>query len=165
MMPKVIGNDSLIARVNEVQGCMYRQSNELGRLNKTVRRYKEENAELREIVGELLTCCWDAYDQRWGWDDDWSILEGRARSLEVRCPDNSERLKEARDLEEMRRLKVVTNEAENGALTALAKRMYVQIRETCSACDGPYCDNFDNDNERCMFETLMREVGIEVNDV
>ena len=60
MMPKVIGNDSLIARVNEVQGCMYRQSNELGRLNKAVRRYKTENAELRELVrimhSELVSC-------------------------------------------------------------------------------------------------------------
>ena len=50
MMPKVIGNDSLIARVNEVQGCMYRQSNELRKLNKAVRRYKEENAKLRALL-------------------------------------------------------------------------------------------------------------------
>ena len=53
MMPKVIGNDSLIARVNEVQGCMYRQSNELGRLNKAVRKYKEENAKLRELCADM----------------------------------------------------------------------------------------------------------------
>ena len=50
MMPKFIGNDSLIARINEVEGCMYRQSNELGRLNKAVRMYKAENAKLRELV-------------------------------------------------------------------------------------------------------------------
>jgi len=58
MMPRVIGNDSLIARVNEVQGCMYRQSNELGRLNKAVRRYKAENAKLRELVADMLNA-WD----------------------------------------------------------------------------------------------------------
>ena len=50
MMPKFIGNDSLIARVNDVEGRMYRQSNELGRLNKAVRKYKAENAKLRELV-------------------------------------------------------------------------------------------------------------------
>ena len=58
MMPKVIGNDSLIARVNEVQGRMYRQSNELERLNKAVRRYKEENAKLRESLEDQ-----EGYDQ------------------------------------------------------------------------------------------------------
>ena len=54
MMPKVIGNDSLIARVNEVQGCMYRQSNELGRLNRAVKKYKDENAKLRELVRDMF---------------------------------------------------------------------------------------------------------------
>lgn len=52
-MPKVIGNDSLIARVNEVEGCMYRQSNELGRLNRAVKKYKDENAKLREQIERL----------------------------------------------------------------------------------------------------------------
>jgi len=60
MMPKVIGNDSLIARVNEVQGVMYRQSNELGRLNRAVKKYKDDNVKLRELVrimhGELVSC-------------------------------------------------------------------------------------------------------------
>ena len=56
MMPNFIGNDSLIARVNEVEGCMYRQSNELGRLNKAVRRYKADNAKLRELVRILAHC-------------------------------------------------------------------------------------------------------------
>ena len=56
MMPKFIGNDSLIARINEVEGCIYRQSNELGRLNKAVRRYKAENAKLRDLVYSILKC-------------------------------------------------------------------------------------------------------------
>lgn len=68
MMPKVIGNDSLIARVNEVQGCMYRQSNELGRLNKAVRRYKEENSKLRELLRELYEDQCDECD-RWKYRD------------------------------------------------------------------------------------------------
>lgn len=50
MMPKFIGDDSLIARVNDVEGRMYRQSNELGKLNRAVRKYKTENAKLRELV-------------------------------------------------------------------------------------------------------------------
>jgi len=57
MMPKFIGNDSLIARINEVEGCMYRQSNELGRLNKAVRRYKSENVKLRELVVRMRPIC------------------------------------------------------------------------------------------------------------
>lgn len=59
MMPKVIGNDSLIARVNEVEGCMYRQSNELGRLNKAVKKYKDENAKLRELANAVKGFCED----------------------------------------------------------------------------------------------------------
>ena len=55
MMPRVIGNDSLIKRVNEVQGVMYRQSNELGRLNKAVKKYKDESAKLRELLRNALT--------------------------------------------------------------------------------------------------------------
>jgi hypothetical protein len=52
MMPKFIGNDSLVARVNEVQGVMYRQSNELGRLNRAVKKYKDENAKLRKQIDD-----------------------------------------------------------------------------------------------------------------
>ena len=50
MMPRVIGDASLIARVNEVEGVMHRQSNELGKLNRAVKKYKDENAKLREYV-------------------------------------------------------------------------------------------------------------------
>ena len=56
MMPRVIGNNSLIERVNEVEGVMYRQSNELGRLNRAVKKYKDENTKLRELVEDMLDC-------------------------------------------------------------------------------------------------------------
>lgn len=85
MMPKVIGNDSLIARVNEVEGCMHRQSNELGRLNKAVRRYKEENAKLRKMVREL----WDValHPETFG---DGSYLLGRIRDLGIEVDGDTE---------------------------------------------------------------------------
>lgn len=50
---------------------------------------------------------------------------------------------------------------ENEKLRELAKKMHVQIKETCDVCDGPYCDNFDAENECCVFDTLMRKCGIE----
>jgi len=63
-MPKVIGNNSLIARINEVEGCMYRQSNELGRLNRAVKKYKDENHKLRELVRYMHRCYISGHD--WG---------------------------------------------------------------------------------------------------
>ena len=62
MMLKVIGNDSLITRINEVEGVMYRQSNELGRLNRAVKKYKDENAKLRELVQYI---CDECYGDEW----------------------------------------------------------------------------------------------------
>ena len=88
MMPKFIGNDSLIARINEVEGCMYRQSNELGRLNKAVRRYKAENAKLRELCTDIWN---DALHFEGFWDyvhDDGTIYR------EDELPHYQERMRE-----------------------------------------------------------------------
>lgn len=47
-------------------------------------------------------------------------------------------------------------------LRELVKRMHRHIRQTCGECDGWYCSNFDEDNECCVYDTLAREVGVEV---
>ena len=52
--------------------------------------------------------------------------------------------------------------AENAKLRELVKRMHRHIRQTCGECDGWYCSNFDEDNECCVYDTLVRELGIEV---
>ena len=44
---------------------------------------KDENAKLRELCKRVLKNCYDAYEQVWGWDDDWVILCDEARELGV----------------------------------------------------------------------------------
>lgn len=51
-------------------------------------------------------------------------------------------------------------DAENAKLRELAKRMHYQIKQTCDECDGYYCSNFDEDNECCVYDTLLRELGV-----
>lgn len=51
---------------------------------------------------------------------------------------------------------------ENAKLLEAVKRMYEHIRQTCGECDGWYCSNFDEDNECCVFDTLVRELVVEV---
>ena len=53
-------------------------------------------------------------------------------------------------------------EAENAKLRELCERMHRHIRQTCGECDGWYCSNFDEDNECCVYDTLVRELGVEV---
>ena len=53
---------------------------------------------------------------------------------------------------------------ENAKLLELVKRMHRHIRQTCGECDGWYCSNFDEDNECCVYDTLARELGVEVLD-
>lgn len=52
--------------------------------------------------------------------------------------------------------------ADNAKLRELVKRMHRHIRQTCGECDGWYCSNFDEDNECCVYDTLARELGVEV---
>jgi len=42
-----------------------------------------ENAKLRELCKELLDLCYDAYEQEWGWDDDWALAYEQAKKLGV----------------------------------------------------------------------------------
>lgn len=44
---------------------------------------KAENAKLRELCKRALKNCYDAYEQVWGWDDDWVILCDEARELGI----------------------------------------------------------------------------------
>jgi len=53
--------------------------------------------------------------------------------------------------------------AENAKLRELVKRMHGHIRQTCGECDGWYCSSFDEDNECCVYDTLVRELGTEVD--
>lgn len=43
----------------------------------------DENVKLRELCKKLLNLCYDAYEQRWGWDDDWALAYGQAKKLGV----------------------------------------------------------------------------------
>ena len=38
---------------------------------------------LRELCKELLGLCYDAYEQKWGWDDDWALAYEQAKKLGV----------------------------------------------------------------------------------
>lgn len=42
-----------------------------------------EYAKLRELCKELLDLCYDAYEQKWGWDDDWALAYEQAKRLGV----------------------------------------------------------------------------------
>lgn len=55
-------------------------------------------------------------------------------------------------------------ERENTKLREAVRRMHVHIKENCDTCDGWYCSNFDEDNECCVFDTMARELGVEVSD-
>ena len=55
-------------------------------------------------------------------------------------------------------------ESESAKLRELVKRMHGHIKDNCDICDGWYCSNFDEDNECCVYDTLVRGLGIEVNE-
>lgn len=44
---------------------------------------ESKNAKLRELCKELLDLCYDAYEQKWGWDDDWALAYEQAKKLGV----------------------------------------------------------------------------------
>lgn len=51
---------------------------------------------------------------------------------------------------------------QNTKLREYAKLMHDHIKECCDCCDEWYCSNWDEDNECCRFDTMMRVCGIEV---
>ena len=54
--------------------------------------------------------------------------------------------------------------ADNAKLRKLVKQMHDHIKESCDVCDEYYCSSWDEDNECCVYDTLAREVGIEVGE-
>ena len=48
-------------------------------------------------------------------------------------------------------------------LREYAKLMHDHIKDCCDYCDEWYCSNWDEDNECCRFDTMMRVCGIEVD--
>lgn len=50
----------------------------------------------------------------------------------------------------------------NARLQERCKKMYEQIKYNCDVCDECYCSSWDEDNECCVYDTYMHELGIEV---
>ena len=55
-------------------------------------------------------------------------------------------------------------QSENAKLQKVCKRMRDHIKDSCDVCDEYYCSSWDEDNECCVFDTYMREIGVEVPD-
>ena len=53
-------------------------------------------------------------------------------------------------------------QAENTKLRKYAKLMHGHIKDCCDVCDEYYCSSWDEDNECCVFDSYMRELGVEV---
>ena len=53
---------------------------------------------------------------------------------------------------------------ENDELREVCKKMHRQIKCNCDVCDEYYCSSWDEDNECCVFDSYMREMGIEVSE-
>lgn len=54
--------------------------------------------------------------------------------------------------------------ADNAKLRKLVRQMRDHIKESCDTCDEDYCSSWDEDNECCVYDTLAREVGVEVDE-
>ena len=52
---------------------------------------------------------------------------------------------------------------ENAKLHILCKRMHDHIKDSCDVCDEYYCSSWDEDNECCVFDSYMTELGIEAD--
>ena len=52
---------------------------------------------------------------------------------------------------------------ENAKLQKVCKEMHDHIKNSCDICDEYYCSSWDEDNECCVFDSYMRELGVEVD--
>lgn len=52
---------------------------------------------------------------------------------------------------------------ENAKLRELVKRIFDRVNYECRCC-SVFCSDWDEDNECCVFTTLMRELGVEVDE-
>ena len=53
---------------------------------------------------------------------------------------------------------------ENHRLRECMREMHDHIKECCDCCDEWYCSEWDEDNECCRFDTMMRVCRIEVDE-
>ena len=51
--------------------------------------------------------------------------------------------------------------AENAKLRKVCKRMHDLIKDSCDVCDEYYCSSWDEDNECCVFDSYMHELGVD----
>lgn len=51
-------------------------------------------------------------------------------------------------------------ETDNAKLRELVKRMFDRVNYECRCC-SVFCSDWDEDNECCVFTTLMRELGVD----
>lgn len=51
--------------------------------------------------------------------------------------------------------------AENAKLRKVCKRMHDLIKDSCDVYDEYYCSSWDEDNECCVFDSYMRELGVD----
>ena len=57
---------------------------------------------------------------------------------------------------------LIKAQAENKKLQKVCKEMHDHIKDSCDVCDEYYCSSWDEDNECCVFDSYMRELGVEV---
>lgn len=50
---------------------------------------------------------------------------------------------------------------QNAKLQKVCKRMHDLIKDSCDVCDEYYCSSWDEDNECCVFDSYMRELGVD----
>lgn len=62
-----------------------------------------------------------------------------------------------------KRLPCEALQADNAKLRELVKRMSDRVKYECRCC-SVFCSDWDEDNECCVFTTLMRELGVEADD-
>lgn len=46
----------------------------------------------------------------------------------------------------------------------VCQEMHDHIKANCDVCDEYFCGSWDEDNECCVYDSYMRELGIEEND-
>lgn len=126
----------------------------------------EQNAKLREQTELLVTllrndcdieASWDGLRKFWyiGLTESGCLMRDRACKAEA---ENAKLREQLADVTES----IGRVEERCAKLREYAKLMHDHIKECCDCCDEWYCSNWDEDNECCRFDTMMRVCGIEV---
>ena len=110
-----------------------------------------------KFYGEPIVDYWYVPEQ----DAPQDALEKRIDEL---CQEN-ERLRKAKEtaMDDAKSIGVMLIHArdENAKLQKVCKVMHDHIKESCDVCDEYYCSSWDEDNECCVFDSYMRELGVE----